>query len=90
MGLIQDLIKKAMNKEEEPEEEIPDEMTRDNYLRSLRRENRVMNEAEEKEYLIKKLAARKKELLRKNMFGLKEKHKIKQQGETSFYGKHNL
>ena len=90
MGIIQDIWKKVNGSEEEPQEEIPDEMTRDNYLRSLRRENRVMDEAEEKEYLKKKIAARRKAILRRDLFGIKEKIKEKKEQEVSFYGKHNL
>ncbi len=91
MGLLQDLIKKIRGVEsEEPEEEIPDDVTRDNYLRSLRRENRVMDEAEEKDHLIKKLAERKKAILRRDLFGIKDKIDKKKEVHQSFLGKSNL
>ena len=90
MGLLQELWAKINGSEEEPKEEIPDDQTRDNHLRSLRRENRVMDEAEEKEYLQKKIAARKKIILRRDMFGIKEKIKCRKEQNQSFLGKYNL
>lgn len=90
MGLIQDLWKKINGSEEEPEEEIPDDVTRDKYLRSLRRENRVLDEAEEKEYLRRKIAARRKAKLRKDLYGIKEKIKQRKEENHSFLGRSNL
>ena len=63
---------KAMKEEREQELDIPDDQTRDKHLRSLRREDRIFDEEEEKEFLMKKLAARKKDRLRKHLFGIKD------------------
>lgn len=90
MGLLQEIIKKMNGSEEEPREEIPDNVTRDNHLRSLRREDRVMDEEEEKKHLIKKIAERRKHKLRTELFGIKEKIRQKKEGKTGFLGKHNL
>lgn len=90
MGLLQEVIKKFGGSEEEPKEEIPDDVTRDNHLRSLRRENRTLDEEEEKKHLIKKIAERRKHKLRTELFGIKEKIKQKKEGQTGFLGKHNL
>ena len=42
-----DFVKKIGQRE--PKEELPDDVTRDNYLRSLRRERRIQLEEKEKE-----------------------------------------
>ena len=89
MGLIQELWNKVRGSESEPEEEPQDEATRDKYLRSLRREDRVMDEAEEKEYLKRKIAARKKIILRKEVFGIKDKIKKKKHKE-GFLGQYRI
>lgn len=92
MGLLQELIEKIRNKgEEEEKEELPDDVTRDRYLRSLRREDRVLDEEEEKEYLKRKIAYRRKIKLRKEMFGIKSRiAKKKQQKQQTFYNKYKL
>jgi|TARA_R100000049_G_C1926452_1_gene70853 hypothetical protein len=73
MGLIQELFKKFRDSEGEVGEELSDEETKDRYLRSLRRERRVMDEEEEKEHLIKELQERKREKMSKHLFGVKKK-----------------
>ena len=91
MGLMQDLWEKYKNKDsEEPREEIPDDMTRDKYLRSLRREDRVMDEEEEKIYLKKKIELRRKQKLKEHLFGIKEGIERKQNPNSSFLGKTKL
>lgn len=74
---LKDIIDKLRGIEQEEEkEELPDDETRDKFLRSLRREDRLLDEEEEKIYLKKKIADRKRLNLRKNLFGIKvEIHK---------------
>jgi len=79
MGLIQDLIEKYKHSDTEEVEEIPDDVTRDKYLRSLRRQDRVLDEEEEKEHLKKKIAARQKDRMRTHLYGIKDKIEKKQQ-----------
>lgn len=88
MPLLQELWKKIKGEEVE-EEEMDDNITKDRYLRSLRREDRTLDEAEEKEYLKKKIALRRKAKLRKHLWGIKEKIREKKQ-EQSFLGKYKL
>lgn len=64
-------VKKLGNREEK--EELPDDETRDKYLRSLRREHRVQMEEKEKEMLKKKIAAHKLNHERKYVWGVKDK-----------------
>ena len=92
MGLIQNIFNKIRGKEseEDTEEFIPDNETRDKYLRSLRREDRVLDEEEEKKYLIKKIRERRKEKLRKDLFGIKDKIEKRKEHNQSFLGKSNL
>jgi hypothetical protein len=90
MGLLQDIIHKLMNRNEEPKEELPDDVTRDRYLRSLRREDRVLDEEVEKEYLKKKIALRRKIKLRKELFGIKDKVRKKVNDSYSFLGRYKL
>ena len=80
MALLKDIWEKIKNRGQdgEPQEEIPDDVTRDNYLRSLRREDRTLDEEEEKEFLKKKIANRKREKLRVHLFGIKKEVKKKQ------------
>ena len=90
MALLQELWKKITGSESEPEEEIPDDVTRDKYLRSLRREDRVLDEAEEKEYLKRKIALRRKAKLREHLWGVKEKIKETKERNQCFLGRSNL
>lgn len=90
MGLIGDLIRKYMNKEEEPVEEIPDDVTRDKYLRYLRRENRMIHEEAEKKYLKKKIADYRKKKLRTELFGIKDKINKKKENKASFLKRYEL
>lgn len=53
------------------EEDLPDDVTRDKVLRSLRRERRVQMELVEKEQLRKKIADFKRQQLKTHLFGLK-------------------
>jgi hypothetical protein len=91
MGLIQDIISKIRNRYNEEHEELPDDVTRDKYLRSLRREDRVLDEEEEKEYLKRKIAIRRKIKLRKELFGIKDRIRRKQQiNNNSFLGRYRF
>jgi len=66
---IKDILNKLVEKEDTPVEE--DDVTKDKYLRSLRRENRVIEEEREKKYLIKKIAEYKKHREREHLWGFK-------------------
>lgn len=78
--MFKDILDKIKEKkEQDPPEELPDDVTRDKYLRSLRRELRVLNEEQEKVDLKKQIAKMKKERLKKHMFGLKEQLEQKKQ-----------
>jgi len=78
MGLLQELWEKYKGSDSEEREEIPDDVTTDKYLKSLRREDRIMDEEEEKEYLKKKIAERQRQRMRKHLYGIKEKLEKKQ------------
>lgn len=75
---MKDILNKIMGKEE-IQEDLPDDMTRDKYLRSLRRERRTQLEQEEKEMLKQKIADWKRDQVRKNMFGVQEAIKQKKE-----------
>lgn len=103
MGILQNIIARLRQKKEE-EEKLPDDETRDKYLRSLRRERRTQLEEMEKEYLKKKIAEYKKKRMKKYLYGIKESaakksiikkmHKRKPKNILSnggtFYGKSRL
>lgn len=73
MGIekVMEIIKKIGGVEEK--EELPDDVTRDKHLRSLRRMRRTQNEEIEKEQLKKQIAEFNTERTRKHMFGIKGK-----------------
>ena len=48
---IREVLEKIFNKNEEEGEDIPDDVTTDRYLRSLRRQRRIQMEEIEKEQL---------------------------------------
>lgn len=52
---IREIIEKFRGVEEDQEDELPDDVTRDKYLRSLRRQRRVQLEEIEKEQLKKQI-----------------------------------
>lgn len=87
MEFIQNIMEKIKERRQqikEEEAELPDDVTRDKFLRSLRREDRLLDEEEEKEFLKKKIALRKKARMRKHLFGIKkELNKRKFNEETS-------
>lgn len=80
MGIqeIWEKIKEMKADREQENEELPDDATRDKYLRSLRRERRVQMEEVEKEQLKKKIEDFKRDRTRKYLFGIKENVKQKQ------------
>ena len=84
MALLQELIQKIREKikekrmEAENREELPDDMTRDKYLRSLRRQRRVQMEEIEKEQLKRHIAEFNKARTRRYLWGIKGKIKEKQ------------
>jgi len=73
---FKEIIEKLKGMREE-REELPDDVTRDKHLRSLRRERRTQMEEVEKEQLIKDIAEFKKERMRKHLFGIKDNIKQK-------------
>ncbi|HDY67450.1 MAG TPA: hypothetical protein ENH85_06650 [Candidatus Scalindua sp.] len=70
---LQEIIDKVkeMRANKESKEEIPDDVTRDKQLRSLRRMRRVQNEETEKERLTKEVAEFNLARTRRHMFGIK-------------------
>ena len=72
---IKEIIQKIGGKE--PEKEYADDETRDKYLRSLRRQDRIQNEEVEKEMLINKIRDFNRARTRKHLFGVKEKLEAK-------------
>lgn len=87
---------KTIGQNQEPKEEIPDDVTRDKYLRSLRRQRRVQMEELEKERLKRDITEFNKERARKYLWGIKETKKkhlntLKQkQTRQSFLGRYKL
>ena len=75
---IKDILLKLMSRNEEPEEEIPDDVTRDNYLRSLRRQRRTQMEKLEKRRLIQQIADFERNEVRVNIFGIKDNFQKKE------------
>ena len=78
MGL-KEIVEKFMNREREPEEELDDDETRDNFLRSLRRQRRVQMEELEKEQLKKQIKDFQRDRERKFLWGFKDKTEKKKQ-----------
>ena len=72
MTLIETFRRYMQKKKMEREnyEELPDEMTRDRYLRSLRRERRIQMEEVEKETLKKQIAQFRKQREEKYLWGM--------------------
>lgn len=70
---LQDVIAKIKSMtQREPQEELPDDMTRDKYLRSLRRERRMQLEELEKKHLQQQIADFKKARQREHLWGVKD------------------
>jgi hypothetical protein len=67
-----------MRERKEEDEELPDDVTRDKYLRSLRRQRRVQLEEIEKEKLKNEIAEFNKARMRKYLWGIKEGNMRKQ------------
>jgi len=70
MGVM-DILKKIGGKQEEAID-IPDDMTKDKFLRSLRRQRRIQLEEVEKEHLQKQIADFNRKRTSENMFGNKK------------------
>ena len=75
---LKDILIKLMSRNEEQGEEIPDDVTRDKYLRSLRRQRRTQMERLEKRRLIQQIADFEKNETRKNLFGIKDNFQKKE------------
>ena len=60
MSKILEKVKKMFQHNDKEREDLPDDMTRDKYLRSLRREWRMINEEKEKQVLKARIAEYKK------------------------------
>ena len=75
MGIreIVDGVKGFVSKQAESREDIPDDETRDNYLRSLRRQRRVQREEIEKVRLKKEIANFEHNRTKEYLFGMKGK-----------------
>jgi len=73
MSLITSIIDKikSMRDKTATSDDIDDNVTRDKYLRSLRREKRILDEEEEKIYLREHIAERRKQKMREHLYGLK-------------------
>lgn len=67
---IKEIVSGLIGKKEQ-EDELPDDVTRDKYLRTLRRQRRTQLEEVEKETLKKKIAAYEKLRTKKHLFGVK-------------------
>lgn len=80
---LKDILGKIKKMNELPEkEDLPDDMTRDKYLRSLRRQRRVQMEEIEKEHLKKQISEFEKQRTRNNLFGMnKENNILRPQGK---------
>lgn len=76
---LKDILLKLMSRDREPEEEIPDDETRDRFLRSLRRQRRTQMEKIEKRELIQKIADFERNEVRVNIFGIKDKFQKREQ-----------
>ena len=67
---IKEIIQRLRGEEQE-EDELPDDETRDKYLRSLRRERRTQMEEVEKEQLQKDIKSFQQEKMKRHLFGIK-------------------
>ena len=74
---MKEIMQRLKQRETERGEELPDDVTRDKHLRSLRREMRTFHEKDEKKALIKELRRRKKQELREHLFGITGEQKKK-------------
>jgi len=75
MGILNDIRDKWREfkmKQNEETKVIPDDVTRDRYLRSLRRQWRVINEQKEKENLKRAISEHFRQETRRNVYGMKE------------------
>lgn len=78
--VLKEIIAKIreLKQRREEENELSDDVTRDKYLRSLRRERRIQMEEVEKERLKKTIANYQKNRMRKLLFGIKKDIKVQQ------------
>jgi hypothetical protein len=70
MGLLQKIIQNWKERQQETEEQ-DDNVTKDRYLRSLRRERRIQFEEVEKENLKRLIAEYKKRKMQENVWGIR-------------------
>ena len=68
MGRFRDFL----SEEKEEKELIDDDVTTDNFLKSLRRQRRVQLEQVEKEKLINTIKDHERDMTRRNIFGFKD------------------
>jgi len=73
MAKIIENIKKFIGEKSKPEEDLPDDVTTDKYLRSLRRQRRLQLEEVEKSRLKQQIANFEKAKIKQNMYGLGKK-----------------
>lgn len=70
---LKESIGKYLGGMDKPRKEFDDDETRDNYLRSLRRQRRVQMEEVEKERLKKEIASFESARTKKHLYGFKER-----------------
>ena len=71
MGIM-DRISDLLSGEKEEKELIDDDVTTDNFLKSLRRQRRVQLEQVEKEKLINTIKDHERDMTRRNIFGFQD------------------
>ena len=81
MSKILEKVKKMFQHNDKEREDLPDDMTRDKYLRSLRREWRMINEEKEKQVLKARIAEYKKK--ERCLLARRRTEEEKENGENS-------
>jgi len=93
MTILERIRERLAERRNEERPQIDDDETRDNYLRSLRRQRRVQLEQLEKEKLIKDIKEHEKKMMQENVMGFKDNLKEKKQKllkQKSFKPKKNI
>lgn len=100
IGELIDKVREMRANKQQQEDELPDDVTRDRYLRSLRRQRRVQIEEIEKEQLKREIAEFNKERSRKYLWGMKHNILVKRQKarrqamnrmrKQGYFARHNL
>jgi len=69
MELLDKVRELRARRQQQPHEDLPDDVTRDKHLRSLRRERRIQGESIEKENLKREIAEFKRQHTREHLWG---------------------